>query len=71
MSRLLIFCRDCFHMEFNKEAWLLFYQVLENHPGSFEILKSTVLNQFLECVGPASVPVVMQNGLHCLAKVNR
>jgi len=67
--KLLSWCRSEPNREFNREAWHLFYKVIQFHPGLFDFIKGNVLTHFLEAIGTASPPIVMQNGLRWLNRV--
>jgi hypothetical protein len=70
-TKLLYWCRECTNAEFNREAWLLLYKLIQYHPGVIDFLKSSnLLAQLLEVIGTAAHPTVMQNGLRWLNKVS-
>lgn len=67
--RLLSWCRSEPNASFNREAWHLFYKIIQYHTGVFDFLKGNILEKFLETIGTASHPVVVENGLRWLNKV--
>jgi len=67
--KLLSWCRSEPNATFNREAWHLFYKVIQYHTGVFDFLKGNILEKFLETIGTASPPIVVENGLRWLNKI--
>jgi len=69
-SKLIVFCRDGASMNFNKNAWSLFYQILYQQQGVLDFLvKGNVLPPFLDLIGTSYNNVVISNALHYTTKL--
>src|SRR5256885_7626561 len=67
---MVLFCRDGNNLEFNRDAWSLFYQMIYCHQGVLEhLIKANLLAPFLELVGTSYNNIIMSNGLHYITKV--
>src|SRR4051794_8781541 len=63
--RMVLFCRDGNNLEFNRDAWAMFYQLIYYHQGVLEnLVKANLLAPFLKLVGTSYNSIIMTNGLH-------
>ena len=52
IQNLLVFCKDGRDSDFNKQAWKLFYELIEYHAGAIELMENTsLLSQFADVLG--------------------
>jgi len=72
-SRLVQFCRDGSHLEFNLNAWKMFYVIIKFHSGVLLFLegnqKQKPLAQFLDIIGTSAGTFVIVNGLRFVTKL--
>jgi len=69
-SKMILFCRDGNNLEFNRDAWSLFHQMIYCHQGVLEhLIKANMLAPFLELVGTSYNNIIVSNGLHFITKV--
>lgn len=69
-NRVLDICKDGTDMEFNRNAWRLFYQLIKFHAGMLEFLiKNGRIINFLELIGSGASSVVITNSLHYFNKI--
>lgn len=65
-----LFCRDGHDMAFNRDAWMLFYEMIFYHQGVLEyLIKNNLLSPFLELVGTNYNNIIMTNGLDSVTRV--
>jgi hypothetical protein len=70
-QRVLTFCKDGRHLIFNKNAWKLFYEMIEYHANVLDYLdRVKLLQQFTDILGTTvHGNIVMIHSLHYLAKL--
>jgi len=69
-AKMRLFCSDGNNLEFNTEAWALFYQVIYCHQGVLDyLIKANTLAPFLQLVGTSSNNIIIFNGLHYITKI--
>lgn len=70
-QKLLSFCKDGRHFEFCKNAWKLFYELIEYHAGVLDFLdRSKLLSQFADILGTTVYGnTVMLHSLHYIGKL--
>lgn len=72
VQKLIDICKDGTEMEFNRNAWRLFYQLFKFHPNVVEkIIKNGQMTAFLEMIGSGQSSVVMKNSIHYFNKVKK
>jgi hypothetical protein len=72
VQKLIDICKDGTEMEFNRNAWRLFYQLFKFHPNVVEkIIKNGQMTAFLEMIGNGTSSVVMKNSIHYFNKVRK
>ncbi|KAK5582945.1 hypothetical protein RB653_004534 [Dictyostelium firmibasis] len=63
-------CRDGKNVEFNRNVWRLFFQMIRFHHGHIEYLeKSKYLNALMDIISLNAGNVVLTNALHYLCKL--
>ncbi|KAM9963038.1 hypothetical protein ACTFIW_006259 [Dictyostelium discoideum] len=63
-------CRDGKNVEFNRNVWRLFFQMIRFHHGHIEYLeKSKYLNALMDIISLNAGNVVLTNALHYLSKL--
>eukprot|EP01103_Thecamoeba_quadrilineata_P014586 TRINITY_DN4387_c0_g1_i1.p1 TRINITY_DN4387_c0_g1~~TRINITY_DN4387_c0_g1_i1.p1 ORF type:complete len:1204 (+),score=268.71 TRINITY_DN4387_c0_g1_i1:6-3617(+) len=76
--KLVQFCKDGVHLQFNLMAWRLFYKLIEYHSSILSILgegrdgdknKTRVLSQFLDIVGSTTSAFVTIHSLRYITKI--
>lgn len=54
IQNILAFCKDGKDSDFNRQAWKLFYEIIEYHAGAIELMESfSLLGQFTDVLGTA------------------
>lgn len=67
---LLRCCRDGADLNYNKEAWKLFYTTFRDHHGMLQSMETegNFLNQFLEIISPGVGNIVTTNCIYYCSK---
>jgi hypothetical protein len=71
-ERIRDICEDGMDMQFNRNAWRLFYQLIKFHPTTMELLiKFNLIPQFLELIGSkiGKSSAVTTNSIHYFNKI--
>jgi len=72
LARIQEMCEDSFDVEFNREAWRLFYQMIKFHAGVIEkLIKENMVANFLEPIGNKieTSPIISKNSIHYFNKI--
>jgi hypothetical protein len=69
-SRILELCADGVDMEFNRNAWRLFYQLIKFHSTTIShLITFNLMSSFLELIGSGKYSAVTTNSLHYFSKI--
>jgi hypothetical protein len=69
-QQLVVMCQDHHDMDFNRNAWKMFYQMVKLYPKTVEtLISSNLLHAFLDQIGGSESSITTTNALRYFNKI--